>query len=359
MNKPRVLFASRAIESPPYEGGFVLLKNLAEQTAKSRDIEPYFFASSAGKTNGITHVPVFKATGWGGKRGREFLLGLSRHSRKFDIVHTAHIPTKQNVRLIKLATKHAHLRGTRFIQTITGLPKTAISQKELKKLLWGDVIICQSKRTFERVRTLHEQVEFIPTWPPNTRIAFDAKRRENTRANLFPGFEKVVIFPGELDRLGVNRSFENCLGTFFEKSPDSLVVLACRFDNQGTGAYLEKQFPGQVRSVGETSDIVALIEAADLTIYPSKKMDSKFQPPLVLHESLQLGTPILVSHLIDLEEDSSGMIESLDLGRGWDVFAEHMVAILEKKRRARAKTKNKLFEDMSRDYQNVYRTLRK
>lgn len=355
IKKQTVLFASRAIESPPYEGGFVLLSYMAEQAARSHDIEPYFFAVKGGETNGIRHVPVFKDTGWDKKRGREFLLGLSRHAHKFDIVHTAHIPTKQNVRLIKLATGRARRKGTTFIQTITGLPKNAISQKDLRKLLWGDVIICQSQKTYNRVRTLHNRTAYIATWPSNTHIAFDAKRRETTRKKMFAGAEKVVIFPGEFDRLGVDRSFKKCLEAFFVKSPGSLVVLACRFDTQGTGAYLQEKFPGRVQSLGETADIVALLEAADLTIYPSKKMDSKFNPPLVLTESLQLGTPVLIGDLVDLPEDSSGMIETLDLGRGWELYAEHMVAMLQKKRRARTKTKNKNFELMSRHYLDLYR----
>lgn len=357
IKKQTVLFASRAIESPPYEGGFVLLSYMAEQAAKSHDIEPHFFARESGVTNGVHHVPVFKDVGWDKKRGREFLLGLSRHAHKFDIVHTAHIPTMQNVRLIKLATRRARRKGTVFVQTITGLPRSAISQKDLKKLLWGDIIICQSQKTYDRVRKLHSRAEYIATWPPNTRIAFDPERRETTRKKLFAGAEKVVIFPGEFDRLGVDRSFEKCLQNFFEAMPESLVVLACRFDTQGTGAYLQKKFPKKVRSLGETADIISLIEAADLTIYPSKKMDSKFNPPLVLAESLQLGTPVLVGDLVDLPEDSSGMIESLDLGRGWELYAEHMTAMLQKKRRGRTKTKNKNFEIMSRHYVDLYRDI--
>lgn len=358
LKTPRVLFASRAIESPPYEGGFVLLSSLVDVN----NIEPSFFSVSKDSRAGIHYVPVFKDTGWDKKRGREFLVGLAKNAHKFDVVHTAHIPTKQNVRLIKLATKRAHIKGTKFVQTITGVPKVSVSQKQLAKLLWGDVIVCQSEKMFKRVQSLHKNVQFIPTWPTSDHVAYDAARRETTRKELlqkFPGKEKIVIFPGEFDRLGVDKSFEQCLKVFFKDSPESLVVLACRFDKQGTGAYLEKKFRGKVHSIGETADIVALMEAADLMIYPTKKMDSKFQPPLVLTESLQLGTPILISDGVDMSEGNSGMIQSIDLGRGWEVFAEHMSAMLNKKRRARSKTNNKNFEAMRSSYQKIYQDLAK
>lgn len=351
MKPINVLFATRAIESPPHEGGFVLLKDIATSFANSTIIEPYFFSATITDSN-LQTKKIFSDIGWNTKQRNEFLRGIFKTAHLFDVVQTAHIPTKQNVLLIKLATKRARRQGTKFVQTITGLPKVDISQKELKKLLWGDHIVCQSEKTFQQVSKLHDHVSLICPWPPKKRIAYDAARRTKTRAQ-FLGAKHIVVFPGEFDRLGVDVSFAEALKLFLQKTPNSIVLLACRFDSRGTGKILAEKFPGRVFSVGQTSEIIPLLEAADLVIFPSKKMDSKFQPPLVITESLQLGTTVAISEQIDLSEAN---IFTADVSKNWIAFAEIMSTAL-KNQTIRAETTDKHFQKMTADYQSIYENI--
>jgi glycosyltransferase involved in cell wall biosynthesis len=354
--KTSVLFASRAIESPPQEGGFVVLTDLARALTQDTRIAPSVFAATNHKIENIGTERVFSKPGWDPRVRAEFAHGLFRKAHKFDIVHTAHIPTRQNVLLMRAVTKRARRAGTRFVQTITGLPKVDIDLKELNGLLWGDRIVCQSQSVYDKVTQLRsaDTVSLIVPWPSSDRISYDEKRRAKTRQKLFPGIDKVVVFPGEFDRLGVDTSFAECLEAFFEQSKNSVVVLACRFDEMGTGKKLVEQFPGKVISLGTTTQIIPLLEAADLVIYPVKKMHSKFQPPLVLMEALQLGTPVLVSTLIDLPASTSSLLYSHDLGTGWTDFGVKLAHSVNTPIKRNSNSNHSSFSAMVKNYCDTY-----
>ncbi len=352
--KIRLLLASRAFESPPREGGFVLLSDLANVLTDDSAINPAVFTATKYPIPGIGTEKVFSGLGWNLRLRYEFILGVYRKANKYNVVHTAHIPTSQNVKLLKAATKKAKRSGTVFVQTVTGLPEVSISNEQLANLLWGDWIVCQSPSVYRQVKQLRDSVSLITPWPADKRIAYDEKRRADTRRTLFKEAEKVVLFPGEFERLGVDASFSECLKIFLENTKNALVVLACRFDKEGTGEAIAKEFPGRVITLGETDQIISLLEAADLTIYPVKKMDSKFQPPLILTESLQLSTPILISSVIDLDESTSDLITSQDITKGWAAFGLKMAELVNNQKIRSKPQKNSPFNNMVKDYRQIY-----
>lgn len=350
--KISVLFASRAVESPPQEGGFVLLIDLAKKFTDGSRIAPATFSCTDSVTDVATEK-VFTRPGWSPLVRIEFLLGLLRKAHKYDIVHTAHIPTPQNSRLIRMATRRARRKGTRFIQTVTGLPNVDMSSEELDKLLWGDYVVCQSPKVLDKVRQVRDSSSLITPWPADNRVQYNPQRRASTRKTLFPETENIVVFPGEFDRLGVDSSFAECVRVFLQYTKNSVVVLACRFDKLGTGKIIKQQFPDKVVSVGETAQIIPLLEAADLTIYPAKKMNSKFQPPLVITESLQLGTPVLVSTAIDFDKSMPDRLQTQDLVKGWAAFGKKMARIINQSHK-RQVSGSTTFADMANAYRNIY-----
>ena len=66
-NKQRILLASRAVESPPQEGGFVLLRDIAETLVDDEQLSPVMLASSNKSYGSIQTEKVFSATGWNGR----------------------------------------------------------------------------------------------------------------------------------------------------------------------------------------------------------------------------------------------------------------------------------------------------
>lgn len=355
--KINVLLATRAIESGPFEGGFVVLSDLAKELSSHNLFETSMFAVSRGSTNKIKHIPVFSDTGWNSRIRVEFLIGLLRNAHKFDIVHTAHIPTSTNTLLIRLATYFARRHGTRFIQTVTGLPKLDLDSRQMKKLLWGDVIICQTRTVASKIKSAGKKAILVTPRPSPQRLLKANSNTSNKKNELFSGRKKVILFPGEFERLGVDASFAECIARFFKDSREksTAFVLACRFDEFKTGEKLESQFPDSVINLGHTNRILDIIKASDLIIYPVKKMDSKFSPPLVLMEALGAGKKVLTTELIEFETDKDDDIIVVPTETGWQAIGELLAkTLLSAETKYRPESNEKKFATMCTAYEAVY-----
>ena len=179
----------------------------------------------------------------------------------------------------------------------------------MSSLLWGDVIVVQTADLLAKFQAIYPKpITFIPPWPSPKRVQYDETRRLEVRKTLLGKYRRLIVFPGEFQRMGIDEGFEVCLENFFRLSADSKVVLACRFDETGIGNKLSMRFPGRVASVGLTNDIIKIIEAADLVVFPSKKMRGKFNPPMVIMEALHLNRKVMVSDCIGVEEELSNSL---------------------------------------------------
>ena len=183
----KVLFASRAYESPKVEGGFVLLSDLANSLSSSKSISPYFFSTHGGELSGVNRLKVFSKTGWSFGRQIEFFWGVLRYQRQFDVIHTAHVPTKLNSFFFRLARILGKGHRTRYIQTITALPDN--TNTALNRLCWGDKVTCLSLRTQKRLLNSGIDAELINPSPSNERIEYNETRRNLTRLEFFGSFE--------------------------------------------------------------------------------------------------------------------------------------------------------------------------
>jgi hypothetical protein len=353
-NDKTILFASRAMESLPQEGGFVLLRDIAQHLHK-KGLVPYMASSKKEKLGQIKPDKIYTRSGWDKLTRLQFFSGLLRRAGSYDIVHTAHIPNLSNSRLMRAVVRRVHKKGTRFVQTVTSL--LPLPDDQLRKLLWGDVIVLQSPEAQRRVDTLGGySTKLIVPWPAPQRVALNPSRRAETRRSLgLSETQNLVVFPGEFERMGIDLSFEECLKRFFQLEPDSLVILACRFDHRGIGDQLAARFPDKVRSVGKTSNIIELMEAADLVIFPTRKMDSKFHPPLIITEALSLGSSVLISDKIDLSETVSPLLKRVSSASSWGTFGEKMSEHLI---RSAVGTKNN-FSAMLTSYETIYREILK
>lgn len=353
MSKHDILLASRALESPPREGGFVLLKDIGLQLS---EFDVHMLSQKDIAVGSIKPEKVYSRTGWDSVVKLQFFLGLLMKAHKYRVVHTAHIPTPQNVRLIKLAIWLARLRGTRFLQTITGLP--AVNDEELPRLLWGDYVVCQSPNVLDRIESLTSvNHRLIVPWPSPQRLLASSRREGDTRSELMNKYdaETLVVFPGEFERMNIGTDFAECIESFLELQPKALIVLACRFDNLGIGQKIAEKFQNRVLSLGSTSNIVGLMDAADLVIFPTRKMDSKFHPPLIITEALTLGTTVVVSDLIDMDPASTPRLHKVDAGKPWPEFSKAMHDALSIDRKSAGDSRK--FEYMVKDYHSIYTKL--
>lgn len=356
--KKKVLFATRALESPPAEGGFLLLLDIAKSFVGDESIEPTVFSALQNSNEGLNTKKVFTKTGWSAKAKYQFLVSLLLESRHYDVVHTAHVPTKKNVLWLKYISKRArHISSVKFVQTITALPQE-VDSNDINAFLWGDYIVCQSQSAYNKVKSVRENVSLIIPWPSPSRIALNEQRYHNTRDKLLTQHKKLVVFPGEFKRLGIGSDFMACIQKFISEQPNVLLVLACRFDHDNIGRTLADQFPENVLSLGETDTIISLLEAADLVIFPARNMDGKFQPPLVIMESLQLGTPVLASNIVDVEGSLPKYIDFCS-ANNWESFAQKMSEMLESTPSMnRSFQKNSYYKNMITNYKHIYANLK-
>ena len=350
-NKKRLLFASRAYESPPQEGGFVLLSDIA-RAIRIDNCDVAAFSTKQEQLDNLHLEKAFSKPGWSKLSRFEFALGLRRYAHHYDVVHTAHIPTKQNVRLLRLAIRRARRgRKTTFIQTITGLPH--VTDAKLIELLWGDILVCQSPTNYQRIRSLTDKpVSLVVPWPSPKRVSPDSTRRLNTRKQYLDGQQKLVVFPGEFQRMGVDSEFSQALQVVLDHHPDCKIILACRFDTAGIGDSISQKFSGHVISIGKSDKIIELLEAADLVIFPTRKMEQKFHPPLIITEALSVGTPTLVSDLVDIDPSTSPLLTKSS-ATDWRQFGEDMSKSLSNIAHNPSASK-KNFQNMVTAYHDIY-----
>ncbi len=349
--KIKILLASRALESPPREGGFVILKDIANTLDSARFI-PYMLSMKNKTIGQIRPDRVFSAVGWDKIVKIQYLIAIMIRSSRYDVVHTAHIPTLFNSRIMRRITAYSHVRGTRFVQTVTGIPK--VDEKQLSKLLWGDYLVFQSPSAMARAKQVTSKpMELIVPWPSDNRVRYDPKRRTRTRKSLGISVDtNLVVFPGEFKRMGIDISFTDCINSFLEKCPNSKIIIACRFDFQNIGGEIASKFPDKVVSIGSASNIIELMEAADLVIFPAKKMHSKFHPPLIITEALTLGASVIVSDVVDIDIGISSRLTRLNKPVSWTEFGVEMYDALQKKS---YKSKfNNPFQDMVKSYETIY-----
>lgn len=307
----RVLFATRAWESPEIEGGYLLLKDIARQLAADLgdDFEACFLAQSEGRAEGVTLLPAFHQTGWGNIQKLDFFRGLLRHLGKVDVVHLAHTPTLTNALFIRLL-KRLYPAVT-FIQTVTGFGHI---DNDPKMLFWGDVITTISPRVSEYLKQKHGiRAEVLIPYPQPDRLSKSAPIPANLSRALSDA--PVVVFPIDVFRLDLERfDLVELSQQLIREHPEVRLIFLDRFGD-------EKKIHALLSDVAEESLLLlpiipymaSLIRRATVVAFPMSDVDGKFNPPMVLLEALHYHRVVVCSNAIDLEPgDYVRKVASLD-----------------------------------------------
>jgi len=297
----RVLFATRAWESAPLEGGMLLLKDLARHFAASESVEPYFFSTTSGVDNGVKLLRAFRRAGWGRSQRLQFFLALLRHLRRVDIVHFAHTPTRSNSRLIRfLKCLHPNVH---FVQTITAANKTRFSADTM---IWGDDVTAIGPVLHQYLRNEHNvQAEIVPPVPSPDRLVADRPIPNDTRDQI--STRPIVVFPIDVDRLDTSEFKVAELHAELRRThPDVVFMLLDRFGGSERGhMQFEGISPDNLILLPAIDYMMAVLHRADVIAYPISNADGKFNPPMVLLEALGVGCPVVCSDSIDIQESDS------------------------------------------------------
>ncbi|MCD6149971.1 glycosyltransferase family 4 protein [bacterium] len=243
------------------------------------------------------------------------LLKLISIRNKFDILHIMLTPSKLNSFCFKnFVIKKNH----KVIQTIATLRKDLLSDSEIKKMLFGNLIVtysdCAKNKLnslgFKNVKRIYPGIDLDYYSPSHKNFRF--LMNNNLRAEDF-----IVTYPGEYSRLGAIDDIVKVIKLLFN-SPflkrgargDLKFILACRVKNKKDARKKEKVIKklkklnllNKVIFIDTVPDMAKLYNSSDVILFPVRDMKGKFDVPLAVIEAMACGKPVIISDIPVLQE---------------------------------------------------------
>ena len=356
---PRVLFVSKPIAPPFHDGTKCLVRDVACNLERAR---PVVMSSQGAPALGesVESVPVYASSG-------KFAPGLGQNLRaalwlaarsRADVWHFVFAP---NPRSSAIGRALSRLRRVPVVQTVASPPR---SFDGVGRLLFGDVVVAQSRWTEQRIRAAgyRGRIEIVP--PPVGDIAErdrDARRALRARLGIAES-APIVVYPGDIELSGGAEAVARAVGPLTEAEPELVVVFAYRAKTPRAEEVARELAgrldPARVRFESELSDVLVLISESRVVLFPVDDLWGKVDLPIVLLESMVLGVPVVVldeGPLRDLEgtvrvapgDDRALVTETLSLLRDRDYRQKVIAAQRETiQQRHRAEVVARAYEDL-------------
>jgi phosphatidylinositol alpha-1,6-mannosyltransferase len=304
--QPRVLFVSKPIAPPFHDGTKCLVRDVARHLERalpvvmsSKGAPPLEAAPGYAP---IEAAPVYPDAG-------RFTPGLTQNLRaatwllsrsRADVWHFVFAP---NPRTSAVGRFLRRARGVPVVQTIASPPR---SFDGIERLLFGDIVVAQSRWTRDRIPG--GQTRVIP--PPVGPIAergIELQRAVRRELDVSDD-ARLFVYPGDLETSGGAESVARVVGPLVAELPQAVVVFAYRAKSpraEPIARELRARLdPAHVRFTSELDDVLALIAASAVVLFPVDDLWGKVDLPIVLLESMVLGVPVVAldyGPLSDLE----------------------------------------------------------
>lgn len=294
----RVLFASRAWESREIEGGFLLLKDIANYLGNKVDkhIQVFFLSQESGVYNNVHLLPSFRKTGWGISQQLDLFFSLLRHLRSVDIVHFAHTPTYINAAVIR--TLKMLFPRVFFVQTITGFNH----HRSISRLLfWGDKVITISPILNKLLKARFGiEADYISPAPRPDRIEGKQKTPSNLTKRLKNS--RVVVFPIDVFRLDPSKfDIKKVVTNVLSSHPNVLCIFLDRFGEETKiRDLLAQKSKKRVIFLPIIDYLPDILRRADVVAYPMSDTSGKFNPPMVLFEANYFHCKVVCAESLDM-----------------------------------------------------------
>ncbi len=279
-----VLFISKPIAPPFHDGTKCLVRDVAGHLERVR---PVLLTSQGSSEWRISPgkaelVPVYPTAGafapklTDNVRAAAWVLLRARA----DVWHFVFAP---NPRTSAVGRAMKRLRGASVVQTVASPPRsfTAIS-----KLLFGDVVVAQSRWTERRIREACQnegsrppRLEVIPPPVPMIAPRPEESVRELLRELRVPETAPLFVYPGDLETSSGASVTASICEELARALPTAVVVFAYREKTpraREVAQRLEQRLSGtNVRLVSELPDVLKLVQAATALLFPVDDLGAK------------------------------------------------------------------------------------
>lgn len=260
----------------------------------------------------IAQFPIYTSSALTLSLWQKMRLALFLHKKKHDfaIIHSFFTPTKQNTRMMRLCLAGS---GGALVQTVATLREDLYTDADIKKMLYGEMIITYSAYAEKKLRSLgFSNVRHIY---PGIDLALFAPTKKNIAAMGIYGLtprDVTLLYPGEYTRLNATDTIIDAFLRCAEKEKNVKLIMACRVKNNADARKKEelrtllekKNLLHRVVFTDTVADMNTLYNLADIVLFPVGSMQGKFDIPLSVIESYACAKPVILSDLPILREFS-------------------------------------------------------
>ncbi len=284
----------------------------------------YYLAKNSGGTNltilvdkinddlppNVRQEKIYTSNNWSFFQKLKSLIYQIENRNKFDVTHYLFTSARLNSFFIRNFIKRKHIKA---IQTIATLREDLYSDKEIKKSMFGDLVITYSDYAKNRLNGLGlKNVERVY---PGIDLDYFKPAPKNNKLLTSYGLQEsdfIVAYPGEYIRLGATDDITSMILQYSSilKEKNIKIIFACRLKNNADilkkeavmRKLKESNCLDRVIFTDTVSDIASLYNLADVIIFPVQNMQGKFDVPLAAVESMACEKPVIVSDLPILKE---------------------------------------------------------
>lgn len=331
----RVLFVSKPIAPPWHDGSKNLVRDVAANLTRAM---PTVLTTAEAPSLGprVAQEPLYKSAG----KFAPTLLANARVMARLavgdahDVWHFVFAPNAASSAAARAVLKLRRSLGWRghVVQTVASAPQNFA---EVRRWLFGDRVVVLSEWMRGCLLGAGVAAENLMVIPPCAaappRVTPEEALRVRIRLRLGDG--RLVVYPGDYEVSSGAVTVLSAARSVAHAIPDVKFVLACRMKTKGATLarnslkdQIDRQgLEGRVFLADEIDDFHALIGTASAVAFPVDDLRGKVDVPLVVLESLALGTPLVLARGGPLESvEAARFVEAGDA----EALASELVSLL-------------------------------
>lgn len=309
----KILLITRPI-APPWDEAS---KNFAYTLAKTIPTLEFGMLTNGHLANlpkNIRQHSIYTSNSFSYLQKIRLVKNLRKIRKDYNILHYLFTPTKSNAFLVKKFFNYK--KDTRSIQTVATVRQDLYSDKEIKKMLFGDLIITYSDYAKTKLNTLgFNNVKRIYPGINLAKYKKTKKDEELMRKKNISKSNFVINFTGEYTRLG---AIDLVIDSFIKITKvihNAKLTLAVRIKNSQDArkkklVIKKLRHKKLLKNVSFFDDgnykMEDVYNLCDISLFPVSNMNGKFDVPLAVIEAMACEKTVIISDLIILKELNNG-----------------------------------------------------